>query len=46
MDNEVLKILVLLFVILYAISPFDALIGPIDDIIVIIMGYAAHKRLE
>ena len=46
MSDETMRILVLIFVILYVISPLDGCPGPIDDLIVIIMGFAARKRLK
>ena len=46
MSDETLSILVLFFVILYVISPLDGCPGPIDDLIVVIMGFAARKRLK
>ena len=45
MDSNLMKTLVLVVVILYIVSPIDACPGPIDDIIVAILGIAARKRL-
>ena len=45
MNNNILRVLVLVSVILYIVSPIDALPGPIDDIIVAVMGVAARKKL-
>jgi len=44
--NDILKGMILVFVILYFISPIDACPGPVDDIIVVLMGMAARKRLS
>ncbi len=38
------KGMILLLVILYIISPIDACPGPIDDLIVLLIGLAAQKR--
>lgn len=46
MSDDTMKVLVLIFVILYVVSPLDGCPGPIDDLIVIIMGIAAKKRLN
>ena len=43
--NGVLKGMILVIMILYIISPIDACPGPIDDIIVLIIGIAARKQL-
>lgn len=46
MSNDTLRTLTLVFVILYFISPLDACPGPIDDIIVAIMGLAYRRKLS
>jgi len=46
MDSGFLKALVLIVVILYCVSPIDACPGPVDDIVVAILGIAARKRLS
>ena len=46
MNNNALKVLVLVAVILYIVSPIDLCPGPIDDIIIAVMGVAARKRLR
>jgi uncharacterized membrane protein YkvA (DUF1232 family) len=44
MKNNILKTIILLFVILYVVSPVDAVPGPIDDIIVLLMGYISTTK--
>lgn len=44
--NGVAKGMLLVLIILYVISPIDFCPGPIDDIIVILLGVAAQKTLE
>ncbi|MGO5337923.1 hypothetical protein ACTQZS_14180 [Bilifractor sp. LCP19S3_H10] len=44
MENG-LKVLLGILLVLYVISPVDLAPGPIDDIIVIIIGIAAQKSL-
>ena len=46
MDSSFMKSLFLVVVLLYIVSPIDALPGPIDDIIVVLLGIAARKRLS
>lgn len=41
--NGVMKGMILVLVALYAISPVDACPGPVDDLIVILMGIAATR---
>lgn len=42
--NSFLKVLLVLLVIAYIVSPVDFMPGPIDDIIVILLGVAAEKK--
>ena len=42
--NGVVKGMILVLVILYALSPVDACPGPVDDLIVLIIGFIATKR--
>lgn len=44
--NGVVKGMILAFVLLYVISPVDACPGPVDDIIVLLMGLAARKGIS
>ena len=45
--NDVGKGMLIILVILYIVSPFDFAPGPIDDIIVLLIGIAAAKnRIE
>ena len=44
--DDMTRFLILIFVIIYFISPVDACPGPIDDLIVMIMGMAARKRIK
>lgn len=39
------RLLLMGLLILYIISPVDAVPGPIDDIIVLLIGFAARKKL-
>lgn len=45
-NSSLLRVLVLVFVILYIVSPIDACVGPIDDIIVAVLGVACQKKLR
>ena len=42
--NNLFKGMLIVLIILYVISPIDCFLGPIDDIIVILLGVAATKR--
>lgn len=44
--NQITKILLLVFVVLYVISPVDAVPGPIDDLIVILLNIAAQRKMR
>jgi uncharacterized membrane protein YkvA (DUF1232 family) len=44
--GRLLKVLVLVVVAVYVISPVDAAPGPIDDIIVTLLGIAATKKFS
>ena len=44
-DNQFLVTLILVVVVLYIISPFDLVPGPIDDVILAIVTLLARKRL-
>ncbi len=44
--SDVVKGMILVLMILYIVSPVDACPGPIDDIIVLLLGMAATKGRE
>ena len=44
--NDVVKGMLLILVIVYMVSPVDACPGPVDDLIVMILGLAARKRIS
>lgn len=35
----------LLVLMMYMVSPIDAMLGPIDDVIILLIGIAAQKRV-
>lgn len=41
--NNSFKIVVLVVVVLYIISPVDLAVGPIDDLIVALLGFAVNQ---
>ena len=43
--NNILKGMLIVIVILYVVSPVDFMPGPIDDIIAILLGAAANKKI-
>lgn len=43
--NDLMKGMILVLMILYVVSPVDACPGPIDDVIVVILGIAARKGI-
>ena len=44
--NNTMKGMLLVLVILYVFSPLDLCPGPVDDLIVILLGVASRKRLS
>ena len=44
--NGMTKGMLIVLVILYVLSPLDFCPGPVDDIIVILLGLAAQKRIN
>ena len=43
--NDLMKGLVIMAILMYIVSPIDAEPGPIDDIIVLLLGLASRKQL-
>ena len=43
--DDFLKVLLIGLMVVYVISPVDACPGPIDDMVVMLIGMAASKRL-
>lgn len=43
--NDFIKGVVFMAVVVYVVSPIDAAPGPIDDLIVAMLGLAAGKRI-
>lgn len=43
--NDIVKGMLLVLMILYIVSPIDACPGPVDDLIVLVVGLAAQKAL-
>lgn len=44
--NDFLKGALMVMVILYVVSPLDACPGPFDDLLVVLLGFAAKKKLS
>ena len=44
--NDLIKAMIIVLVIIYIISPIDAAPGPIDDLIVLLLGIAASKKIR
>lgn len=44
--NGIAKGMILVLVLIYLVSPLDLAPGPIDDLIVLLMGLAARKRIS
>lgn len=40
-----MKGMILVLMILYIVSPLDACLGPLDDIVVLLIGIAACKKI-
>lgn len=43
--NGIMKGMLIVLVLLYVVSPVDACPGPVDDLIVLLVGLASCKRL-
>ena len=43
--NDLMKGLVIMAILMYIVSPIDLAPGPIDDIIVLLLGLAYRKQL-
>lgn len=41
--NDIMKGMLIVLVILYVVSPLDLCPGPIDDIVVVLLAFAANK---
>ena len=44
--NQLTKVLVIICMIIYVVSPIDACPGPIDDLIVILLSMAAQRKMR
>ena len=44
-NNSILKAMILVLMIVYIISPIDAYPGPLDDLVVLLIGVAARKGI-
>ena len=42
--TDITKLVVLILIVVYIISPIDMAPGPIDDVIVLLMGAAINRR--
>lgn len=45
MNNKVAKTVLIIIMLIYILSPVDAMPGPIDDLVVLLLGYIAQNRL-
>ena len=43
--NDFVKVLLCVVIIVYVLSPIDCIPGPIDDILVILLGYVANRKV-
>ena len=44
--SEFIKVIIMIIMIIYIFSPIDACPGPIDDLLVLIIGLAARKGMK
>ena len=44
--NDAMRVMILVLMVLYIVSPIDACPGPIDDLIILLIGIAAQKRVK
>ena len=43
-DNSIIKVLAVVFVALYVISPIDACPGPVDDVLLVLLTCLANRK--
>ncbi len=43
--NNFVRILLCVVIIAYVLSPIDCIPGPVDDILVILLGYLANRKV-
>lgn len=43
--NRLTKVLILVAMMIYVVSPIDACPGPIDDLIVVLLSMAAQRKM-
>lgn len=43
--NDLMKGIVIMAILVYILSPVDAVPGPVDDIMVLLLGLASRKQL-
>lgn len=43
--NDLMKGLVIMAVLIYIVSPIDVAPGPVDDILILLLGLASRKKL-
>ena len=46
MNSNVMKGMLLMLTVVYIVSPVDACPGPVDDILVALLGLAARKKIS
>ena len=44
--NDVIKGMIVILMVIYVLSPIDLCPGPVDDLIVVLIGLAARKGIE
>lgn len=44
--NDIIRGIIIIAVLIYIVSPIDFAVGPIDDIIVLLLGIAANKGMK
>ena len=43
--SDIAKVMMIVLIFLYIVSPLDLCPGPVDDLIVLMVGIAAQKRI-
>ena len=44
--NKIMKILLVIFMIVYVVSPIDAMPGPIDDLILLLLSIGVQRGIQ
>ena len=44
--NQIMKILLVIFMVVYVVSPVDAMPGPVDDLILLLLSIGVQREIK